>query len=41
MNKLYKKLPLQKNCPKHPALTPSFVIARRKERDGNTTYINL
>ena len=41
MNKLYKKLPLHKTAQNIRLSLHSFVIARHKERNGNTNYINL
>ena len=41
MNKVYKKLPLHKTTQNIRPSLHSFVIARHKERNGNTTYINL
>ena len=41
MNKLYKKLPLHKTAQNIRLSLHSFVIAGHKERNGDTTYINL
>ena len=41
LNKVYKKLPLHKTAQNIRPALHSFVIPRSKERNGNTTYINL